>query len=44
MLTLVVVAALIGFPMAPFAQNGLALLTNFTNITANLPGASDCCQ
>ena len=38
MLTLVVVAALIGFPMAPFAQNGLALLTNFTNITANLPG------
>ena len=38
MLTLVVVASLIGFPMAPFAQNGLALLTNFTNITANLPG------
>lgn len=37
-LTLVVVAALIGFPMAPFAQNGLALLTNFTNITANMPG------
>lgn len=38
MLTLVVVSALIGFPMAPFAQNGLALLTNFANITANLPG------
>lgn len=37
LLTLVVVSALIGFPMAPFAQNGLALLSNFTNITANLP-------
>lgn len=38
MLTLVVVSALVGFPMAPFAQNGLALLTNFANITAALPG------
>lgn len=38
MLTLVVVSSLIGFPMAPFAQNGLALLTNFANITANMPG------
>lgn len=37
-LTLVVVSSLIGFPMAPFAQNGLALLTNFANITADLPG------
>lgn len=37
-ITLVVVAALIGFPMAPFAQNGLALLSNFENITANLEG------
>ena len=24
--------------MAPFAQNGLALLSNFTSITANMPG------
>ena len=37
-LTLVVVCALIGFPMAPYMQNGLALLTNFATITANLPG------
>lgn len=40
MLTLVVVSALVGFPMAPFAQNGLALLNNFANITAQLPGGS----
>ena len=38
MLTLVVVSALIGFPMAPYMQNGLALLTNFATITANIPG------
>ena len=37
-LTLVVVSALIGFPMAPYMQNGLALLSNFTAITANMPG------
>lgn len=37
-LTLVVVASLIGFPMAPFAQNGLALLSNFEKITAEMPG------
>ena len=36
-LTLVVVSALIGFPMAPYMQNGLALLSNFATITANLP-------
>ncbi len=36
-LTLVVIASLLGFPMAPFAQNGLALLSNFEAITANLP-------
>ena len=37
-LTLVVVSALIGFPMAPYMQNGLALLSNFAAITANMPG------
>lgn len=37
-LTLIVVSALIGFPVAPYAQNGLALLKNFYNITANVPG------
>ena len=37
-ITLVVIASLLGFPMAPFAQNGLALLSNFTSITANMPG------
>lgn len=38
-LTLVVVSALIGFPMAPYMQNGLALLTNFTTITEKMLGA-----
>ena len=38
-LTLVVVSALIGFPMAPYMQNGLALLTNFTAITEKMLGA-----
>ena len=39
-LTLVVVSALIGFPMAPYMQNGLALLSNFAKITENLPEGS----
>ena len=38
MLTLVVVASLIGFPVAPFAQNGLALLSNFADITGKMMG------
>ena len=37
-LTMIVIASLIGFPMAPFAQNGLALLSNFEKITAETPG------
>ncbi len=37
-LTMIVIASLIGFPMAPFAQNGLALLSNFEKITAEMPG------
>lgn len=37
-ITMIVVASLIGFPMAPFAQNGLALLSNFEKITAEMPG------
>lgn len=37
-LTLVVVSALIGFPMAPYMQNGLALLSNFAQITESMPG------
>lgn len=39
MLTLVVVSALIGFPVAPFMQNGLALLSNFAAITEKMMGA-----
>ena len=39
MLTLVVVTALIGFPVAPYAQNGLALLSNFAQITEKMMGA-----
>lgn len=38
MVTLIVVSALIGFPVAPYAQNGLALLSNFETITQNMPG------
>lgn len=38
MLTLVVVTALIGFPVAPFMQNGLALLSNFADITGKMMG------
>lgn len=34
---LIVVAALIGFPITPFMQNGLVLIQNFANITAYLP-------
>lgn len=37
-LTLIVVCALIGFPVAPFAQNGLALLSNFATITEKTMG------
>lgn len=37
-ITLVVIASLVGFPMAPFAQNGLALLSNFEKISAEMPG------
>jgi len=36
-LTLIVISALIGFPVAPYAQNGLALLNNFYTITESLP-------
>ena len=36
-LTLIVISALIGFPVAPYAQNGLALLKNFYTITEALP-------
>ncbi|MDD3251399.1 MAG: SLC13 family permease [Lachnospiraceae bacterium] len=39
-LTLIVVSALCGFPMAPYAQNGLALLSNFAKITETLPGGA----
>lgn len=37
-LTLVAGATLLGFPTAPFAQNGLALITNFAAITKDLEG------
>ena len=37
-LTMIVIGSLIGFPMAPFAQNGLALLSNFEKITSEMPG------
>lgn len=37
-LTLIVISALIGFPVAPYAQNGLALLKNFYTLTESLPG------
>lgn len=37
-LTLVAGATLLGFPTAPFAQNGLALITNFATITKDMPG------
>jgi sodium-dependent dicarboxylate transporter 2/3/5 len=39
-ITLVVVSALIGFPVAPFAQNGLALLSNFATITEKTMGTA----
>lgn len=39
-LTLIVVCALIGFPVAPFAQNGLALLSNFATITEKTTGTA----
>ena len=38
MLTLVITSALVGFPMAPYMQNGLALLANFQSITESIPG------
>lgn len=37
-LTLVAGATLLGFPTAPFAQNGLALITNFAAITQEMEG------
>lgn len=37
-LTLVAGATLLGFPTAPFAQNGLALITNFAVITQDMAG------
>ncbi|MGI6068948.1 MAG: SLC13 family permease [Blautia sp.] len=40
LLTLVIVASLIGFPVAPFANSGLALLSNFTFITGEMMGTA----
>ena len=34
---LIVVSSLIGFPIAPFMQNGLVLIQNFAILTADLP-------
>ncbi len=36
MVILVVIAALLGFPVPPFMSNGLALITNYTTITTNM--------
>ena len=35
---LIVVSSLIGFPIAPFMQNGLVLIQNYATLTADLPG------
>lgn len=35
---LIVVSSLIGFPIAPFMQNGLVLIQNFATLTADLSG------
>jgi sodium-dependent dicarboxylate transporter 2/3/5 len=35
MLILVVIASLLGFPVPPFMSNGLALISNFANISKN---------
>ncbi|MDO4556594.1 MAG: hypothetical protein Q4B70_15875 [Lachnospiraceae bacterium] len=38
MLTLVIISAIIGFPMAPFTQNGLVMITNFVNLSKDMAG------
>ncbi len=35
---LIVASSLLGFPIAPFMQNGLVLIQNFAVITSDLPG------
>lgn len=39
-LTIVAGAILLGFPVAPFCQNGLALITNLAVITKDAPGGA----